>query len=97
MKNLKIMAVCGFGVGSSMILKMKIDDVLKSNGLKAEVFTADVGTAPSTQCDIIFTSKEIFSQLKAKVSVPVIQINNFMNKTEIEEKGMEIIKNLIED
>lgn len=95
MKRIKVMAVCGFGVGSSMLLKMKIDDVLKQHDIKAEVFTADVATAPSTTCDIIFTSKEIYAQLKEKVKVPVVQINNFMNKTEIEEKGLELIKGLL--
>ncbi|MFD3157865.1 PTS sugar transporter subunit IIB [Haloimpatiens sp. FM7330] len=95
MKDLKIMAVCGFGVGSSMLLKMKIDEVLKANGMKAEVFTADVATAASTECDLIFTSKEMHEQLEGEVSVPVIQIDNFMNKKEIEEKGLNIIQQLL--
>ena len=49
MKKLKILAVCGFGVGSSMILKMKVEEVLKENQVNADVFTTDVGSATSTQ------------------------------------------------
>lgn len=96
MRKIKIMAVCGFGVGSSLLLKMKIDDVLKKNGIKAEVFTSDVATATSTNCDIIFTSKEMYSQINGKVNVPIIKIDNFMNKAEIEEKGLEPIKELMQ-
>ncbi|HAQ0763352.1 TPA: PTS ascorbate transporter subunit IIB, partial [Enterococcus faecium] len=32
---MKILAVCGFGVGSSMVLKMSLDKVIKELGLKA--------------------------------------------------------------
>jgi len=35
MKKLKVLAVCGFGVGSSMLLKMNVDDVLQAQGIKA--------------------------------------------------------------
>lgn len=96
MKKISIMAVCGFGVGSSMILKMKIDEVVKANGIEAEVFTADIGTASATPCDIIFTSNELGDTLKGNVKVPVVEINNFINKKEIEEKGLPILKKLIE-
>ncbi|MDN5342989.1 PTS sugar transporter subunit IIB [Oceanotoga sp. DSM 15011] len=94
MSRIKVMAVCGFGVGSSMILKMKIDEVAKSNGIDAEVFTSDVGSASSTTCDLVFTSEELGESLKEKMNVPVIIINNFLNKKEVEEKGLEIMKEL---
>jgi len=93
--KLKVMAVCGFGVGSSMILKMKIDEVLKANNIDADVFTADVGSAVSTPCNIIFTSKELYKGISEKAKVPVIAIKNFTNKQEIEEKGLEPIKKIL--
>ncbi|TCL71580.1 PTS system IIB component (L-Asc family) [Hydrogenispora ethanolica] len=94
MPKAKILAVCGFGVGSSMILKMKIDEVLKSHGLSAEVFTTDVGTAASTPCDLIFTSKELEANIRSKAKVPVIAITNFINKQEIEEKGLTLLEQI---
>lgn len=94
MKKINVMAVCGFGVGSSMILKMKIDEVIKANRLEANVFTADVGTAAATPCDVIFTSNELGEGLKKSVKVPVVVIKNFINKKEIEEKGIDILKEL---
>lgn len=95
MKKIKILAVCGFGVGSSMILKMKVEEVLKENQIEAEVFTTDVGSATSTPADIIFTSQELEKGIKDKVEIPVIGIKNFVNKKEIEEKGLEVVKSLL--
>ena len=94
MKKIEVMAVCGFGLGSSMILKMKIDEMVKANGLQANVFTADVGTASATPCDVIFTSNELADSLKDKVKVPMVVIKNFINKKEIEENGLPILREL---
>ena len=33
MKDLNIMTVCGFGIGSSLILKMTVDTVLRKRNL----------------------------------------------------------------
>lgn len=95
MKKIKVLAVCGFGVGSSMLLKMNVDDVLQAQGIKAEVSTADIMTAASVDADLIFTSKELYGQLKEQVSIPLIEILNFMDHKEIEEKGMPIIKEIL--
>ena len=94
MTKLKIIAVCGFGVGSSMLLKMKVDEMLKKNGIDANVETADIGSASSISCNIIFTSNELAGKLKANVSVPVIAISNFLDVNEIEEKGLPVVKEL---
>lgn len=96
MKKLQILAVCGFGVGSSMILKMKVEEVLKEHQINANVFTTDVGSATSTPADAIFTSQELEKGIKEKVNVPVIGIKNFINKQEIAEKGLEVIKSLLD-
>ncbi|QIB27608.1 PTS sugar transporter subunit IIB [Caloranaerobacter azorensis] len=96
MNRLKILAVCGFGVGSSMILKMKIEEVIKEHGIEAEVVTADVGTATSTACDVIFTSKELEFNIRENARVPVVAIKNFIDKKEIAEKGLEVLRKLID-
>lgn len=95
MRELKIMTVCGFGVGSSLILKMKVDEMLKGHGIEAETFPQDVTTALSETSDLIFTSEEISGQLEGNVSVPLIKIANFMDINEIEEKGLDIIKEMM--
>lgn len=94
-KKIKVLAVCGFGVGTSLLLKMNIDDVFKKNGIDADVTNADITTAASCPADIIFTSNELYSQLESKVEIPLIKIDNFMNLDEIEEKGIPAIKKLL--
>ena len=56
--ELKIQAVCGFGCGSSLFLRIKIDSVLSKHGLSARTFCGDVGTACSADCDVIFIIKK---------------------------------------
>lgn len=91
MKKLKIMTVCGFGLGSSMILKITLDGVLKENNIPAETFCADATTAIGESFDIVFTSKEM-SHLFKNVTKPVVVIENFLSKNEIISKGLEIVK-----
>lgn len=94
MRELKIQAVCGFGVGSSMLLKIKLSQVFKANGIAADVFTGDVATAASVDCDAIFTSQELGEALRSRAKVPVIVIDSFVNKQEIEEKAMAFVAEL---
>lgn len=86
MSKLKIMTVCGFGLGSSMVLKMNLESVLKDVGIEADVFTGDVSSAIGTSCDYIFTSNELANNLKTSATTPVVVINSFVNKEEIKEK-----------
>ncbi|MCL2400409.1 MAG: PTS sugar transporter subunit IIB [Defluviitaleaceae bacterium] len=92
MSDLRIQAICGFGVGSSTLLRIKIEGVLKELGVKATVFTGDVSSASGTECDAIFTSKELADNLRSKVKVPVVVINSFVNTAEIKEKTEEFLK-----
>ncbi|QOX63503.1 PTS sugar transporter subunit IIB [Anoxybacterium hadale] len=84
----KIQAVCGFGCGSSLFLRMKIQDILRENNLEAEVFCGDIGTCTTAPCDVIFTSAELAEQIMSRTKVPVVPISNFMNKEEIREKTL---------
>ena len=43
----RIQTVCGFGCGSSLFLKMKVEEVLKEHNLEAEIFCGDVATCES--------------------------------------------------
>lgn len=87
--ELRIQAVCGFGCGSSLFLRIKIDKVLKDNGLKARTFCGDVATAASTPCDVIFCSDEIADRLVSRATVPVVRVKNFRDEAEVKEKVLE--------
>ena len=82
----KIQCVCGFGCGSSLMLRMAIDDVLKKNGLEADTLVGDVGTCLSNPCDVIFISRYLSERIADRAEMPVVIIENFMDNAEIEEK-----------
>ena len=82
---MKILAVCGMGFGSSMMLKMTLEKVLKEKGIKADVQTADFSSAGSESADLIFTNEEFGRQL-AGGAVPVVAIKNIVDVNEVREK-----------
>ncbi len=94
MKTIKIVTVCGFGIGTSIILKMKVEEAFKDTGLSLDVEASDVTSAPSINCDIYFTSTEIGEQLKSVVQKEIILINDFINVAEIKEKGLSKLESL---
>jgi|LGVE01.1.fsa_nt_gb PTS system ascorbate-specific IIB component len=96
-RRITVLAVCGFGVGTSLILRMNIEKVLKEQGIDAEVINADITTGTSINCDIIFTSKELYTVLEEKTTVPLVEISNFMSNAEIAEKGLPIINEILKN
>lgn len=87
---MRVLAVCGFGVGSSMALKMQVEKALKELGIEAEVDNTDIATASSMNPDIIYTSPEFAEQLKGSVNCPIIEIKQFMNYSEVLEASRTI-------
>lgn len=85
----KIQAVCGFGCGSSLMLRMNIESIAKNHGIQIEAFCGDVATSCANACDVIFISKDLAERIKDRASVPIVVINNFMDKKEVEAKFLE--------
>ncbi|ACI18504.1 PTS sugar transporter subunit IIB [Dictyoglomus thermophilum] len=93
-KRIKILAVCGMGLGSSLVLKMTIEKALKELGLEGDVQTADIVTAKGAglDVDVIITSKELAEQL-GEVKVPIVTVKNYVNVKEFVE-GLKRVLNL---
>lgn len=91
---MKILAVCGFGVGSSMILGMSIKKACKALNIEAEVENTDLTDARATKCDVIFTSTELAEELRNGVSVPVYDIKKYMNVEEVTEALKQYLKDI---
>ena len=67
---LKILTVCGNGIGSSLMLAMKIEELCKEEGINdIAVESADFNSALSKDVDIIVTVKEIASQFPENKNV----------------------------
>ena len=93
MKKPRIMVVCGFGLGSSMVLKMTLDGVLMEEGLDVETFCSDETQAKGEKFDMVFTSAEM-SKLFKDTDKPMVVIENFLSKDEVREKGLDMVKDL---
>ena len=81
---MKILAVCGMGLGSALILRMQAEKALRELGLEAELEVADIGTARAVapSADIILTTEELAQQL-GKVKPKVVTISNFIDLREM--------------
>ncbi|WP_181575159.1 PTS sugar transporter subunit IIB [Actinomyces sp. Z5] len=82
---MNITCVCGMGIGTSMLLKMNVEQAAASLGLDAEVSTSDIGTAKGAaqSADLIITSAELAEELTG-LSTPVAVVRNFTDISEIE-------------
>ena len=93
-KRMKILAVCGMGIGTSMLLKMQLDKVIKTLGLTADVEIADISTARglAVNADLIITSNELVDRI-GDVKAPIVSVSNFMDLEGIT-KGVRAALNL---
>lgn len=84
---MKILAVCGMGLGSSLILRMQVEKAAKALGIKADVELADITTAKALapKADIIVTSKELAARI-GEVKAKMVLISNYMDLNEMTEK-----------
>ncbi|MGG7444764.1 PTS sugar transporter subunit IIB [Kosakonia oryzendophytica] len=82
---MKIMAICGSGLGSSFMVEMNIKKVLKKLNIEAEVEHSDLSSATPGAADVFVMAKDI----AASASVPenqLIVINNIIDINELEAK-----------
>jgi len=80
-----IATLCGMGFGTSMMLKMFIDDILKAEGLKAETVPWDLGSFKGQQADIVVAPTDMEPHLKESTA-KIVFIKNLVDKKEIKEK-----------
>ena len=84
---MKIVTICGSGIGSSGILKVNAERVLARLGIEAEVTAADVATVATIAADaqVILTSAEFVDAI-GKTFADVIVVENFFDTAELSRK-----------
>jgi len=84
---MKIVAICGAGIGSSGILKVNAERVLKRLDLDAVVVAADIASLPAVIGDaqVILTSAEFVDAI-GKTFADVIVIENYFDTAELTTK-----------
>lgn len=95
MAKLKILFVCGAGLGSSFAAQMSTEDVLNSLGVDANLEHTDISSASGTRCDIIITGSNFrtqFAKFNISKDTEIIYLNNIVSKTEIKEKITPVLK-----
>lgn len=85
---LKVLAACGNGMGSSLIIKMKIENVLRGMNLDCSVHHASVGQAKSeaNNFDLIIVGQTFVDQFPVTGDTKVVGLVNLMSDDEIREK-----------
>jgi PTS system ascorbate-specific IIB component len=90
---LNIVVACANGAGSSLMMKFKVQQVLKELGISAQIHHCPVSEAKSTasRYDVVVTSLSFvkeFDSAKQK-GVIVIGVKNLLSTQEIKEKMLE--------
>lgn len=88
---MKILTVCGNGIGSSLMLAMKIEEICKEEGIDAQVESIDFNSAQGKNVDLIVTVKELAEQFDHK---KIAIIRSYVNKKKIREDVLDIIKEI---
>jgi len=89
---MKILTVCGNGIGSSLMLKMKLEQILQEEGLTAEVESADFSSAQGIPADLIVTVKELAEQFVGK---KVVIVDSYINKERIKEQVLTVLQEIL--
>jgi PTS system ascorbate-specific IIB component len=83
----KIVAICGAGIGSSGILKVNAERVLEKLGITATVSAVDLSSLSlaAEDAQIILTSRE-FVEAIGQTYADVIVIDNYFDTNELTKK-----------
>ncbi|HZK59311.1 MAG TPA: PTS sugar transporter subunit IIB [Cryobacterium sp.] len=84
---MKIVALCGAGIGTSAILKVNAERALERLDIDAEVTATDVAgiRAAAADAQVILTSSELVPYI-GQTNADVIVIDNYFDLDELTEK-----------
>ena len=84
---MKIVTICGAGIGSSGILKVNAERVLRKLDIQATVVAADIESVKDVAADaqVILTSAEFVDAI-GKTFADVIVIENYFDTAELTTK-----------
>lgn len=89
---MKIITVCGMGIGTSVLLKMNAEKALRALDVDADVEAADIGTArgAARTAQLVLTSEDLVAEI-GQVPAKIVVIDNFTSVAEIQSKIQEAI------
>ncbi|MBA7589139.1 Ascorbate-specific PTS system EIIB component [subsurface metagenome] len=82
-KRIKIITVCGCGLGSSLLAKDLIEKIVKEFGLRPYIEASDAGSAKGYESDIIVTTTILKPRVGEIEGTPVIAVDSFIDEDEL--------------
>lgn len=89
---IKIITVCGNGIGSSLLLKMKVEKIAKENGIEVDAESSDSNAASGLKADLFVTVKEFKDIFPTGSKVAIVR--SYTNKKKIEEDLLPYLEEL---
>ena len=89
---MKIVAVCGAGIGTSGILKVNAERALLRLEIEAEVTASDIASLATTAADaqVILTSPELVDRIPPTWA-DIVVVQNYVDLAEIEQKLLDAL------
>ncbi|MBF0776066.1 PTS ascorbate transporter subunit IIB [Streptococcus azizii] len=90
----KVLTACGNGMGSSMVIKMKVENALRNLGQSDfTVNSCSVGEAKGLAAgyDIVIASIHLIDELQGRTNGKLVGLDNLMDDNEIKTKLQEVL------
>lgn len=95
----KVFFICGNGLGSSLACQMEADDVFSAAGIEVDTDHDSISDAPSLDADVIVSAsnfKSQFANTQIDPKTQIVYLNNIVDKNEIKEKVLPVVKKIAE-
>lgn len=91
---MKILVVCGHGLGSSFMVEMNVHEVLKNLNIEQEIEVehSDIMTASPEMADLFICGRDL-EENAARLG-EVLILDNILDKQELEEKLTDKLRDL---
>lgn len=89
----KVLTACGNGMGSSMVIKMKVENALRQLGV-TDIQSASCsvgGKGLASGYDIVVASNHLIHELDGRTKGHLVGLDNLMDDNEIKAKLQEVL------
>ena len=88
----KALVACRAGMGSSLLLKIKVDQVIKENNYPIETEHGNLDSLVGYEGDLLITMEDLADELQDQVKY-ALGVRNIVDKEEIKEKLEQFLQN----
>lgn len=83
-KRMRIVTVCGCGLGSSLLAKTIIEKIGREYGVKTSIVAADAGTAKGHRADVVVSQDHLAPRVGEIPGTPVLAVVSFLDRDELD-------------